>query len=205
MRTSLAPRGDSGDYAIVCQSIDKRNTIDEHKFMTAGNGFSLIEIVVALAIMALVLVPVVSLIQHSHHQIADEKAEATVATFASAAFNKALFQQSYVEVVSESGEELIDGTTIRWNLEVAQVSGLRLWYQRVKYHEPCGGGSASGSVELYDTEDSAPSEIDVKYNDGEGVLKTLKLTITWRSYYENFDEDDPRKRLVLATRKARLE
>jgi prepilin-type N-terminal cleavage/methylation domain-containing protein len=174
--------------------------------MPSGKGFSLVEIIVAIAIMAMVLVPVVSLLQHSHHQIADEKAEATVSTYASAIFNKALFQQNYVDVVSDTGEEVIDGTTIRWNLEVEQVSNLKLTYWRVKYHEPCAGGAASGSVELYpDFEQKAPSEIDVKYDDGQGVLKTLKLTLNWRSYYENFDVEDPRKVLVLATRKARLE
>lgn len=174
--------------------------------MTARRGFSLVEIIVAVALMAMVLVPVVGLLQHSHHQIADEKAEAAVSTFASAIFNKALFQQNYVEVVSEEGTEVIYGTTIRWSLEVQKVDNLSLRYWRVKYHDPCGGGAASGSVELYDSfDEKAPSEIDVKYNDGEGVLKTLKLTLNWRSYYESFDTDDARRVLVLATRKARLE
>lgn len=174
--------------------------------LSSRKGFSLVEIVIAIALMAMVLVPVVSLLQHSHHQIADEKAEASVSTFASSIFNKALFQQNYVDVVSESGEEVIDGTTIRWNLEVEQVSNLTLTYWRVKYHEPCGSGAASGSVELYDNfEQKSPSEIDVKYDDGHGVLKTLKLTLDWRSYYESFDTDDPRRKLVLVTRKARLE
>jgi len=167
-----------------------------------SRGFSFVEIMVALGIMALALVPIVSIIQHSHHQIADEKAEATVATFAKSIFNKALFQQSYGDVESGAGEEIIDGTTIRWNLEVAEVPNFTLQYQRVKYHEPCGGG-ACGGAELYGVETRSAGEIDVKY--GGGVIKTLKLTLQWRPYYQGWDVEDPRKVLVLATRKARLE
>lgn len=169
-------------------------------------GFTLVEILVAIAIMALAMVPIVSMIQHSSHQVADEKAEASVSTFASAIFNKAVFQQAYTDVGNDSGEEVIDGVTIKWNLEVAVVEDFSLTYWRVKYHEPCAGGAASGAVELYDSSESkAPSDIDVKYDDEHGVLKTLKLTLNWWTQYDDTSQTDPRKTLVLVTRKARLE
>ena len=171
--------------------------------MINRHGFSFVEILMALGIMALALVPIVSIIQHSHYQIADEKAEKAVANFADTIFNKALFKQTYEEVVSDSGEEVIDGTTIRWNLEVAEVSNFALQFQRVRYHEPCGASGCNKTVELLDPETRTAAEIDVKY--GGGVLKTLQLTLQWRPYYQSFDEEDNRKILVLGTRKARLE
>ena len=168
----------------------------------ALGGFSFVEIMVAMGIMALALVPIVSIIQHSHHQLADEKAEAAVASYASSIFNEALFKRSYDEVISESGEEEIDGTSIKWELEVAELSNLELQFQRARYHQPCAGGACSGA-ELLGVEQVPADQLDAKY--GGGVLKTLKLSLKWRPYYQSWSDEAPNKKLVLCTRKARLE
>ncbi len=171
--------------------------------MKQKKGMGLVEIIIALAIMAAALVPIVGIIHHSFHQIGDEKAEAAVSTFAESVLNEMVFTQPFDAVTDgRSGDELIDGTRIHWVLNVAEVSGLTLAFERVKYHEPCGGGTCVG-VDTYGPESPSPAPIDVDKKYGGSVLKTLKLTITWQAYYET--EQDPRKTLVLCTRKARLQ
>jgi hypothetical protein len=162
----------------------------------------LVEICIAMGIMGAVLVPIVGIITHTHRQIAEEKSEAVVSSFASSVLNDALFKKGYEETVSSSGEEVIDGTTVRWNLEVTEVSGLTVQFQRVVYHEPCGGG-AEGGASLYPVQNEAVENVDKKY--GGSVLKTLRLTVEWRSPGQSFDDEAAHKRLVLLTRKGRLE
>lgn len=166
-------------------------------------GISLVEVLIACAIMAAALVPIMGIISNSHRQIAAEKAEATAASWATTKLQEAVYTLPFGEVNSGSGEEVIDGTTIRWTLDVTEVP-FSLTYQPVRYHTPCGGGGEGGSVELGDLQSAVPAgEIDRKF--GGSVLKTLVLNVDWRPFSQGWDGDDPSKHVVLVTRKARLE
>jgi len=164
------------------------------------NGTSLVEILIAVSIMAAALAPIIAIFSHTHSQIQSEKAEATVATFASSVMGDNIYKKDYDEVTSGGDTVVIDGTTIKWNLSVQPVGGVTVAFQRVKYHDP---NACPGSAELLAAEMARPiAEIDQQY--GGDVMKTLVLTIEWGPPGEPFVAGDPKRTIKLVCRKARL-
>lgn len=183
-------------------------------------GVTFTEVLVATAILGLAMAPAVGALVKTFSQIQSEKSESIAAAYAGKLLNQILFELSFDEVLSktntpnfkfsETSGFLLDGCTMKWNIEVEPVSGLTFRFMRPEYHAPDPGGER-GTVVFQQSGDSGVTtptrfnrtvdRIDSKFA-GQQVLCDVRLTIEWISPGETYS---PERKQVLFTRKARVE
>jgi hypothetical protein len=111
-------------------------------------GISVVELLVALALTGAALVPIVSYLSHSYHQIRAEKNEAIAASYAGGLLERILFELTLNQVLNGgptinapnplSCDDLdpIDGCSLKWSTQVMPLTNLRLQFSQLKYHQP---------------------------------------------------------------------
>jgi hypothetical protein len=126
-------------------------------------GTSILEIVVAMAMLTAALVPIVGLFSSTANQTAQSKAEAAAATHAASVMNTFLDKISYDHAILAPGTHLsegvtdpdipgnitIDGTELRWTMEVHDFKSdqIKLKHWRIRFSNitdcpPAPGGPA---------------------------------------------------------------
>lgn len=121
-------------------------------------AFTLVELLVSIAVLAVALVPMVGGIHLGVSKLREQKMEAVAATHAARLMNRILNELTFEEVFRHQdledfkfgtsggpeATETIDGTTLEWNVDVASVGNtdhpLRFRYKRLRYHAPHPGG-----------------------------------------------------------------
>jgi prepilin-type N-terminal cleavage/methylation domain-containing protein len=180
-------------------------------------GFSLVEVLISVAVLGLAMAPIVGIINRSTRQIRDEKMEATAANFAAKKLNEILtdmaFDQELINGTKAglNGQETVDGTDVNWEATISAVAGLKFRYRKLKYHNPTGHESGETVALVYepnprgggDEFNDEAKDIDAKYAGLGTVMVDVKLFLQWKPR-----EDaafDPRHQEYLFTRKAKLE
>ena len=199
--------------------------------MTNRRGVTLVEVLVAVAILGLALAPVVGMMHKSFSDIRSEKDEANAAAVAGQILNQILFEIPFDNIVSNSysspgppaetilpsGSKTVDGTLVSWTVDRAPMTNLKFLFRRLKYHPPDAGQEPAPTWPPVDAQFykapagqvgadayqllSAPNQIDNKFSSLPSVLYELKLTIGWRPPGAAADT----KKEMLYVRRAKLD
>lgn len=204
-------------------------------------AMTFLEILIAVTLLAGVMIPVSSMLIDTASQSAATKAESAASSYAAKLMNQFLDELAFDDAILDAtggtphksedqpgGNPVIDGTAIRWDLEVAIIPDSTIFFRHrtVRYHSPsaappCTNGTEakidagnvmtpafSTGVNIAPANERSVADLDRK-NAGRPVLKELRLTIQWKSprdpAFEDLTQPGPRRRTVsLITRRARL-
>lgn len=176
-------------------------------------AFSFVEVLIATAIIAVVMVPIAGMMRQSFSQVSGQRMESAVASYAAKVVNEWIFEKDYddldVSVGAYTVEEQIgvdQGIDVKVDIAVYEVdppgspgisgNDMTFEYYRIPYHSPCSGGaetndydSSIDSDNLRNVDRSDPPytpSIDSKYQGASAKppLKTICFTFQWKGVWE---------------------
>lgn len=212
--------------------------------LSPRKGMSLVEILVAVGMLAGVLVPIGWMLTSSAEQTARSKAEAAAAGYAEKIMNIFLEEVSFDDLTdgthtSESpptgfpGGETIDGTEVRWTLEVTSHDSDDFFPAHWRITRPIPPSCPTAPPPYLTLPPADPDTFRVEVNAGtsrdrhaafldsktgrdasgspQALLKDLRVTIQWKSPrdddFEAFtgdQEKDLKRSVRILTRRGRL-
>jgi len=167
---------------------------------------TLVEIMLAVFILALAILPIVDILSHSTGMSKKERTEAAAANFAAKTMNRYMYEVPWGSLGNESGGQTLGsdtGIVFQWTVAVSDAwpVGTAMSVKRVAYHAPCGGTCAT----FEDIPRRAPDQINPTFCSrcGNQILRTITLTFQWKGP-SDADYDNVRK-IVLVGRRAMLD
>ncbi|MBF0548226.1 MAG: hypothetical protein HQM08_27565 [Candidatus Riflebacteria bacterium] len=185
--------------------------------MKSTTGLTLLEIMLAVLIMAFAILPIADMLTQTSKSTKFERSESEAMQFACDVFDKILMKMDFDDPNIASPTEVflvLKQTEILYSIEVTDVPMPNPYKNFVvptilHYHDPCPGGieaiSTLSAMLLPDQTLSIYQLDKEKLPSGSGVdLKDIKMVVKWRPRGSNNADDYNRHPINLFTRKARL-
>jgi type II secretory pathway pseudopilin PulG len=152
-------------------------------------GMTLVEIMMAVAILGAIILPIVGLLDYSNRGTREQDAEGIAANIAKEKMNQLLFELSKTNLLAGANTaetEVIKGNVFQWEYTVHQWGASELGFNipQFRFHDPqlCAGG---GGVESdHENALDAPKTMNLAdvYPDaaGETYMADISLIMKWR-------------------------
>jgi len=180
-------------------------------------GMSLIEVMMAVMILAFAILPVSDMLTSVTKGSKDDKSEAEALQYACDLMDRILMELPYPVIASDSAWQTPNPTRpyadLRYKIYTANVSWDDVIAPKIAYHDRCDGGVESHSAVDIDGK-TTPLNKDIRLLDKEKVpnattkdfdLQDIKVVVQWKSKSHKDSEYDRNPPIVLYTRKARLD
>ena len=152
----------------------------------ASSGITLVEIMIAVAILGAVIIPVVALLDYSNRGTREQDVEGIAANLAKERMNKLLFVVSRDNLISNSGTvttESIKGNDISWEYQVYQFSNSEIGFTvpQFKFHDPqiCSSGQEANPGGALDSPKTM-TLAEVYPDDTTCRMADIKMTVKWK-------------------------
>lgn len=172
-------------------------------------GMTLVEIMMAVAILGAIVLPIVGLLDYSNRGTREQDVEGIAANIAKEKMNQLMYVIDRDNLLSGGAEtvETVKGNDIAWSYETYQFTNTELAFTVPKFvfHDPLGcssGHESNPSAAL----DSTPNSMTIAevYPDkaGECRMVDICMTVKWKTPAQS--DYDPRNTFKLVARRTFL-
>ncbi len=185
--------------------------------MKNKHGMSLIEVMMAVLILAFAILPISDMLTSVTKGSKDDKAEAEALQYSCDLMDKILMDLPYPVVASDSAWQAPNPVRpyvdLRYKIYTANVPWNDIKAPKIEYHDRCDGGIESHSATEIDSKTTIVNK-DIRLLDKEKVpnattkdfdLQDIKVVVQWKSKSHKDSEYDRNPPIILYTRKARLD
>jgi|GEM_PF-4998121 len=177
------------------------------------HGTSLVEIMLAILILGIAMLPIINLLSRTTGMSRQERTEAAASSYAGKLMNQFLNEYKWTNITDGfiSGDGPLDddpksGIWFKWTGVVKDAWPITqdMAVNRTQYHTPCAG-ACSGAIEPLPKRSPKTinptfcSRVDVK----DIIFKTIAITFQWKGPGDK-DYDEVRQ-MVLVVRRAMLD
>jgi prepilin-type N-terminal cleavage/methylation domain-containing protein len=178
--------------------------------MINRKALTLVEIMVAVAILGAIILPVLGLLDYSNRGTREQDVEGIAANLAKEKMNQLLYVISRTNLIDNSGTETVEnikGNDIAWKYEVYEFSNTELKFKIPKFvfHDPLG---CSSGVEKTPASviDATPDEMSIAEIypalAGTSLMVDISMTVRWK--LPNQSDYDPKNTFKLVARRTFL-
>lgn len=175
----------------------------------AKTGMTLVEIMIAVAILGAIILPVIGLLDYSNRGTREQDVEGIAANLAKEKMNQLMYVIDRDNLLGGGGEtvETIKGNDIAWSYETYQFTNAELGFAVPKFifHDPlgCSGGHESNPGATLDATPNTMTIAEV-YPDLAGECRMVDICMTVRWRMANESGYDPKNTFKLVARRTFL-